>query len=210
VNVDKIFESLSLKLSYNSNNAVKHCIVSSVYRSPSPVAGFSLEQQCNTFFDKLDQLLSELTEKRHDSYVFFDSNFNLLNVQNNGTAEHFLNLVHENSYLLTNFKATHMQNGSYSLIDQIITNSNTNVVHSGSIIDEISDHFITFLQPNLTRTKQKPKENKRRLINEQTIQNFKNDLANMDWRSVLMEINVNASYDKFWEIYNNLYETPYI
>jgi hypothetical protein len=102
-----------------------------------------------------------------------------------------------------------MQNGSYSLIDQIITNSNTNVVHSGSIIDEISDHFITFLQPNLTRTKQKPKENKRRLINEQTIQNFKNDLANMDWRSVLTEINVNASYDKFWEIYNNLYETHF-
>jgi exonuclease III len=157
-NTDKIFESLSLKLSYNINNVTKHCIVSSIYRSPSPVANFTNKQQCNLFFEKLDQLLSEFTEKRFECYVFFDSNFNLLNVNNNGMAEHYLNLIHENSFLFTNHKATCMQNGSYSLIDQIVTNSRANVLYSGSIINEISDHFMTFLQPNLTKYKAKPKK----------------------------------------------------
>jgi hypothetical protein len=83
------------------------------------------------------------------------------------------------------------------------------MVFSGSIIDEISDHFITFVQPNLTKHKAKPKESKHRLINEQTIQNFKNSLAGMDWGSVLTENNVNSSYGKFWEINNDLYESHF-
>jgi hypothetical protein len=99
-----------------------------------------------------------------------------------------------------------MQNGSYSLIDQIVTNSRANVLFSGSIINEISNHFMTFLQPNLTKYKAKPKETKHRLINEQTIENFRNSLANTDWRSVFSDNNVNSSYSKFWEIYNNLHK----
>ena len=66
-------------------------------------------------------------------------------------------------FLLTNFRASRIQNGSSSLIDHILTNSKALTITSGTIIDDISDHFMTFIQPSLHRNKSKPKPIKRRL-----------------------------------------------
>jgi hypothetical protein len=42
-------------------------------------------------------------------------------------------------------KATRIVNKSYSLIDHILTNSGHGDVVSGTVISDISDHFVTFV-----------------------------------------------------------------
>ena len=86
---DKLFESITLKLSYTTNNGTKNLLVSSCYRSPTPVNGFTQSQQYETFINKLDILLNEMSSAKIESYIFLDSNVNLLELQSNDTVKHY-------------------------------------------------------------------------------------------------------------------------
>jgi hypothetical protein len=58
-----------------------------------------------------------------------------------------------------------MQIGTSSLIDHILSKDNSRKICSGSIIDDLSHHFITFLQPDLfQRHKVKQQKLTRRLV----------------------------------------------
>ena len=110
-----------------------------------------------SFHEKFDNLLSNLSNKNVDAYVFLDANINLFNLDNNIHASSYLTNASNSGFILTNFRATRMQNSKASLIDHIFTNNKDLNIISGSIIDDISDHFMTFLSPNLSRLKTKPK-----------------------------------------------------
>ena len=86
---DKLFESITLKLSYTTNNGTKNLLVSSCYRSPTPVNGFTQSQQYETFINKLDILLNEMSSAKIESYIFLDLNVNLLELQSNDTVKHY-------------------------------------------------------------------------------------------------------------------------
>ena len=119
-----------------------------------------------SFHEKFDNLLSNLSNKNVDAYVFLDANINLFNLDNSIHASSYLTNASNSGFILTNFRATRMQNSKASLIDHIFTNNKDLNIISGSIIDDISDHFMTFLSPNLSRLKTKPKTVKRRLYNK--------------------------------------------
>jgi hypothetical protein len=61
-----------------------------------------------------------------------------------------------------------MYNRAVSLIDHILCNDKSREFYSGSIIDDLSDHFITFVQPISCPKKQNCRSNqnniKRKLI----------------------------------------------
>ena len=142
---------------YSQGNTNKRYIVTSIYRSPSSVQGITQADQLDRFNDKLDNLLTDLNSRNLDSYVFLDSNLNLLNLTNNPNASTYLTNITNAGFLLANFRATRMQNGSSSLIDHILTNNKSTHLTSGTIIGDISDHFLTFLQPDLQKYRSKPK-----------------------------------------------------
>jgi hypothetical protein len=48
-----------------------------------------------------------------------------------------------------------MCNNSNTLIDHILTNVKSTKFCSGSIIDDISDHWISFIQPNFSKSNKK-------------------------------------------------------
>ena len=81
--VDKTFESLTLDISFSSTNNLKHVSVTNIYRSPTPLDGLSANEQMDNFHEKFDEILSKLSNKNVDAYVFLDSNINLFNLESN-------------------------------------------------------------------------------------------------------------------------------
>jgi hypothetical protein len=135
------------------------------------------------------------------AYLFLDSNINLLNIENSNEAATYLSNIIENGYIPANTKATRMQNNSVSLIDNILTNEKSQIVCSGSIIEYISDHWLTFYQCN-KKTSFSKKTNQsmgHRLINETTLTNFRDNLQNLHWDDVLRTDTVDTCYDLFWD-----------
>jgi hypothetical protein len=51
-----------------------------------------------------------------------------------------------------------------------------------------------------------PNRTKKRIFSDANVNNFRNDLNNINWNVILNDNNVNSSFDKFWEIFNTLYD----
>jgi hypothetical protein len=166
----------------------------------------SQEEQYTKFNDNLETLLEELSCFNYDSYVFSDVNINLLSIATNGAARNYAGAVLNNGFIFTNFKASRMCNDLSTLIDHIITNSKSVKLTSGSVIEDISDHWVTFIQPNLTKKKSKAKVTQRRIMSNVNLERFKTHLASVPWDEVLAEMDVDACYNKFWDIYKTLYD----
>jgi hypothetical protein len=105
-----------------------------------------------------------------------------------------------------NCKATRANNGNFTLIDQILVNNISLCSNSGSIIDDISDHWPTFVQLINKKTKNKTPAHRRRLMNTTNLTNFRNSLKSLSWNDVLESENVDECYDIFWDYFSNLYD----
>ena len=168
--------------------------------------GFTQSQQYETFINKLNILLNEMSSAKIESYIFLDSNVNLLELQSNDTVKHYLNTIIDRGFFPANMKASRMHGNSSTLIDHILTNSKMTKLNSGSIIEDISDHWITFLQPYLTKYKTKPKAVKSRQINTENLEKFKTNLQNVNWDDVTNCDNVDDCYNSFWTLYSSLFD----
>ena len=208
-NIDKIFEAITLDISYNRDNLTKHYKVTNIYRSPTTIEGLTSNQQHEEFQDRLETLLSDLNNCNCDAYIFLDANINLLDIDTNPHANQYFTNLTNSGFLLTNFRASRIQNNCSTLIDHILTNSKTNTLTSGSIIEDISDHFITFLQPNILKCKSKPLKVKHRIYSKTNLENFKRDLYQTNWDEVINTTDVNDCYEKFWSIYTQLHDNNF-
>jgi hypothetical protein len=141
---NKIIEAVTIKISYPDKRPV---ILTSLYRSNGLIPNVTPAQQMERFMDKCADLLTNLQNTKIESYVFMDSNIDLLKL-NEPNLANFLNLILEKSFLQGIGKATRFQNNSKTLLDQIIFNKNCESINSGTLISDISDHFFTFIAPS--------------------------------------------------------------
>ena len=180
-------------------------MISNIYRSPSPLANQSPSEHYDEFILKFEHLLAELANIKHESYIFMDSNLNLINLNLNANAISFLECALQHGFIQTVNKATKIFNEKISLIDQIFTNSKNPTVNSGVIINDISDHFITFIQPSLTSMHSSKKHALKQDISRHRMARFKEDLGNLRWRNVLACEEVDKSFNLFWQDFKTLY-----
>ena len=139
------FECLTIEIVLKN----KRTSVSSIYRSPNPPPLTSLSTHHDNFNTNLENLLHQLSPLFHDSYILLDSNINILPSIIPHQTELYLNTVNSNGFTQTIHKATRSQNTHHSLIDHILTNSLAETLTSGTVILDIRDHFLTFIQlPN--------------------------------------------------------------
>ena len=137
--------------------------------------------------------------RNSQTYVFLDSNINLLSLDRNQSAVEYLNTVHSNSFIQLIDKATRIAGNAsnihtYSLIDHILYNGKSKSITSGTVTYDISDHFMTFVVTDLCLDH--PRSRKpitKRLVNTVTLDNFKNYLNSLSWRDVLECNDVNRS-----------------
>ena len=109
-------------------------------------------------------------------------------------------------FIPTNMKATRMNSGCSTLIDHILTNCKLNEITSGSIIEDIGDHWLTFLQPHLAKNKVKPKIVKKRQMNKENLEKFKLNLQTFNWDEVTNSTETDDCYNKFWSLYSTLFD----
>ena len=184
----------------------KKLLVSNIYRSPSPSPNLTAQEQLNEFYTLFGSLLEELASTGHDSYVMMDSNINLLKTDHGSPSLPFIETALENGFIQTVKKVTRICNEKISLIDHIFTNTKNTSITSGTIVSDISDHFITFICPPLSKQKIKKPPVVFRDMSLQQMTSFRAALGNLSWQNVLQSQNVDESYDTFWNDFKPLYE----
>ncbi len=113
---DKIFESLTIKLQYQSFNNV---LLTCGYRSNGSIPNVTAVQQQTRFTVIFENLLHNLSRKNMDSYIMMDSNIDLLRLDSVVPAN-FFNSCLAAGYLQCINKATRFQNESKTL--KVVTN----------------------------------------------------------------------------------------
>ena len=114
----------------------------------------SINAQITAFNTALEALLASLNTKKLNTYVFLDSNINLLHYNTDLTVSLYHDTIFNNGFLQIVTRATRMHNNNFSLIDHILTNSPSTETKSGILISDISDHFFTFTLPNYSTNHQ--------------------------------------------------------
>jgi hypothetical protein len=85
-------------------------------------------------------------------------------------------------------KATRIQGAHFSLIDHIWTNTNLPNYQTGTIVSDLSDHFINFIELPQEKLLKKPKSELKRKFTVENMTNFKEALANLNWVDVCSEL----------------------
>jgi len=145
----KIFENMVLELKYPKQSI----FISNIYHSPNPPNNYTLKEHSNEFLEKLDDHLSCLSNLNKDVYVFTDSNIDLLKLSTDELCNDYMDLSLGNGFVQLICRATRIQGQQFSLIDHIFANSNKPMYHTGTILSDLSDHFINFIQLPLTNEK---------------------------------------------------------
>lgn len=169
---EKSFETLTLEIKLNG----KKMLLTNIYRPPS-----SLAVNVGDFLDNLEGLLENLNQMKIKCCVFMDSNINILKLNNCDLAKNFLDCCLTNGFLQTIFKATRIQNKSFSLIDQIFVNFPDEKIKTGVIVNDISDHFLNFLTLPIASKSKKDEFFTRRVISSVNMEGFRLALADTNW-----------------------------
>jgi hypothetical protein len=78
------------------------------------------------------------------------------------------------------------------------------------ILSDLSDHFITYICPQLGTPKAKVSETiVSRDFSMQNLNKFRLDLGVASWNNVLESDEADSAYDCFWSTYKNLYKTNF-
>ena len=197
----KFFECIAIEVVVNK----KKFVLASVYRSPS-----SSVNQVDEFIMYFDALLGNLLNGATPYFIFLDSNFNLLKINSCPHSQKYLDVVHNNGFIQYINKATRVQQQSYSLIDHICCKNESSFSHAGTMISDISDHFVNFL----TLEPAKKASNKssclyRRNITSHTMELFRNSLEKINWSFLKDVPDVDDAFDGFWDIFSTFYNLSF-
>ena len=198
----KTFENLVVEIHYPK----KSMLFSNIYHSPNPPPNVTQSEHSNNFLELMDNHLANFSSLNKDCYVFLDANIDLLKMNSNAVSNDYMDINLSNGFIQLICKATRIQNGHFSLIDHILSNTNLPSYCSGTVVDDISDHFINFLQLPVDRVKLKPKSTFKRKLTDDNINGFKLSLAGIDWTDIYQNNDVDQSFDLFWTIFSDLYK----
>ena len=128
------FEGVWAEIKNDSN---KNVVCGCVYRHP--------RQNPEEFFQYLDLTLSKISKENKEIYICGDFNMNLLNSDSNTHCSNFYNLLNSSGFLPLILHPSRVVEGQNpSLIDNIFSNSTSNVILSGNIYFQLSEHFSQF------------------------------------------------------------------
>jgi len=82
---DNLFESLTIEAKISN----KMYILSTVYRSTTPPRNISQTEHLTQFTSQLDTLLTATNRKKLNTYIFLDSNINLLNLNSDHSVANY-------------------------------------------------------------------------------------------------------------------------
>jgi Reverse transcriptase (RNA-dependent DNA polymerase) len=200
--IDSQFEYIAIETVISR----KKYMLCNIYRAPTSAGNESQRDLIENYNQQLDNLLPMLTKNNCISIVFSDCNINLLKINSSQLTAEYLDACHANGFIQTNLKASRIQQNSYSLIDHIMTNYIDHDIVTGSIINDISDHFMQFFSCNNIQNEPNVNDTMFRNFSYQNMSDFRDDLRGLSWNNVLSERNVNTALDNFLDTFQPLFD----
>ena len=183
------------------NNKNRNVLVGVIYRSHESIDSFNTD---------MDQILQILGTENKNCYMLGDYNIDLLKEETTRSISDFLDLIYSHHIIPSVTKPTRITETSATIIDNILTNSNDELIRTNILVTDITDHFPTVLYQNLNSLKQRTNQEKKytfkRNHTEANIARFKKSLSSVNWKDVLGRENVEVDYGNFIKKFNDLYD----
>ena len=202
---DNLFESLTIEAKISN----KSYLLSTIYRSTTPPKNTTQTEHLTQFTAQLDTLLSNTNRRKLNTYVFLDSNINLLNLNTDISVSNYHDTILNNGFVQLITRATRIQNNHYSLIDHILSNSPNPNTKAGILLSDISDHFFTLTSPSYTKITHNPPSRTARNFNANNIANFKHSLRAQNWQNVYTSNTATDAFDNFWINFKRHFDTHF-
>ena len=153
------------------------------------------------FQSYFDETIEKLASSGKHIVIMGDFNIDLLKCASSSYSHDFLTSLQSCSLVPTIDKPTRVRSTSATLIDNIFINNPDQVVVSGNIISDISDHFSQFCILKSMRDKIQIKKTKVRDFSRFSRDSFEADLSNVNWNALLNKRTCDAD-DLFSSFYN--------
>jgi hypothetical protein len=130
-----------------------------------------------------------------------DFNIYLLKIDQCNYAHNFMLSLQSCSMIPSIDKPTCVHRNSSTLIDNIFINNPDNILASGNIISDVSDHFSQFcILDSIASVRQNIFKHKYRDYSQFSETLFNNELSEIDWESILMNSsdNPNKAFSTFF------------
>ena len=185
-----MFVEISNYASFKQRNVV----IGIVYRSPSV-------RNENEFIDQLETIVCKVSSENKDVIVLGDFNIDLLKVKSDKNASKLLDVFTANNMMPVISLPTRVTHSSATLIDHIYKTVDDRSGTAGSLISDITDHYINFLLMNKRVPQKSPCHVTYRSYSEKNLKKCNSYLESVDWSSVCLNKDPNKSYNEFLRIF---------
>ena len=174
-------------------------VIGSIYRPPSC--------DVSLFIDSMYSIMNVLATKYNNEKVVLtgDTNLDLLKVCENKLTSEYCMMMNSYGFLPYIVRPTRVSCHSATILDQIWYNDD-NVVRSGIILSDITDHFPVFIELNIEPSNINVINFSRRILNSRNKAAFDELVSAFDWSTVITDSDPESSYDTFHNKLSEFYE----
>lgn len=184
-----------LFIELTSKKFERNIIIGIMYRSPRQNSEI-------VFKNCLNKILDTLSSQNKDVILLGDTNINLLKYKENKVASDYLDMLISCSYIPMITLPTRVTQTTATLIDHIFKKQSESSCIAGTLLNDISDHYINFLFLSCKKIQRKqPSSITYRPFTAHNIQNLNEALCNHNWNNVHNIHNPCNAYDEFFKTY---------
>ena len=190
-----LFDCLFIEIS--SSKLTKNIILGVLYRSPS-------HDSTTDFTLSLMELLDSISHENKEVILMGDTNIDLMKYKSHKIISDYLDALMSNNLYPIITKPTRVSQTTSTLIDHIFAKKSDLQYLGGTLINDISDHYINFVSifPQ-KKCVQKVKTVTYRSLCEQNVNKMNDDLLAHNWNNVLNISDPCLAYNEFINTYNH-------
>ena len=186
-------EALWIEIFLQKSNSILLCII---YRPPD-----SSKHLDANFENNFEEMISLVIEENKETIVVGDLNCNYLNNADHKSIKQILQL-HGLKQIIK--QPTRITSRSKSLIDIICTTHENRIPKHTVIANSISDHDIVGITRKMNCLKFKPRKINIRSCTNYNVSQFKIDLREIPWETLIDENDVQSSWNSFKQTLTNV------
>ena len=159
------------------------------------------------FLNYINDTLERLNSTGKRICLLGDFNMCLLKTSTSHYSHDFLTTLQSNYLIPTIDKPTRVHRTTATLIDNIFVNNPEQVLMSGNIITDVSDHFSQFCILSSAKEKSNIKKTiRKRDFSHFSSESFNSDLSAVDWENILLtkSNNIDDLFSTFFKRVNNI------
>lgn len=192
---EQIFEATSVVVSVKNINITVNCL----YRSPDAIL--------ESFIVSLEKLLTYFLKTKGPKFICGDFNCNFL-LNNQSTCD-LLNLLSSFGYNKCFTEHSRVQKDSRTLIDNVFSDIDTDLISTKTIDNIISDHNAQLLSFDLPQTGSNIGNVRKRDFSDENKNYFQFLLAKEMWQEVYLEPDVNKKFEVFHNTFSSLFNIAF-